>query len=111
MINPFCTCTLEPPREWVKGVCVKCWTWAHNPALRTVAKRTPNGPRPPKNAALPCVYLGEELSASDAVKLGLGSLRRYRVCGMGMAKNLAKVSGYACKCSGCGPKCEGYKST
>lgn len=34
MDNPPCTCTPNPPAEWVSGVCVKCWHWKYTPSFR-----------------------------------------------------------------------------
>lgn len=112
MNNPYCNCTPEPPQTWIKGVCVKCWTWVYNPALRRERPRSAVPRSAPKSAPAPkCRHLGDELPSREAVELGLGSVRRYSLCAVGETKNAKKLPGYVCNCGGCGPRCEKYEPT
>lgn len=115
MTKPICSCTPDPPADWVKGVCVKCWTWRHNPALRALMeqKPEPRGPSPvaPKRKSLPCIHVGERLTMVEIQAVGLESRRQWHRCAVGLTANRKGVAGVACSCEGCGPKCEGYKSS
>jgi hypothetical protein len=59
---------------------------------------------------LPCVHVGDGLTLTRAVELGLSPRKSWHECGRGLPKNDMKIPGVACACSGCGPKCEGYES-
>lgn len=59
--------------------------------------------------SLPCIHVGEKLTMNEIKAAGLKETRRWHRCEVGMAKNELNVPGISCACSGCGPKCEGYK--
>lgn len=119
MSNPPCTCTPKPPHDWVKGVCVKCWTWAHNPALKASRKAKARKQKP---KSLPCIHVGEKLTmaeikainekltANDAKAATLNQSRSWHWCKVGLTANRAGVPGACCFCEGCGPKCPGYST-
>lgn len=126
MENPLCSCTPEPPPVWVKGVCVKCWHWKHSKdhretmiqfakalqrTKRQYSTRASGGIGKGGKVSLPCIHVGDLLTADELKANGLGEKRKWHRCNIGMAKNPGGIPGIACKCSGCGPKCEGYPKT
>jgi len=126
MTNPLCTCTPNPPSEWRPGVCVKCWHWKHTASFRETMRkhakarsrekrkyrlRSSGGIRTDGKRSLPCIHVGDLLTADELKANGLGEKRKWRKCKVGMAKNPGGIPGIACPCSGCGPKCEVYKAT
>lgn len=61
--------------------------------------------------SLPCIHVGEKLTMNEIKAAGLKERRSWHRCELGMAKNELDIPGISCSCAGCGPKCEGYKSS
>jgi hypothetical protein len=112
-MKPSCTCTPEPPSVWVKGVCAVCWHWKYTPKFRADLERKAirvHSVSPVESAPrVKCRHRSDEsLNGVEATALGLGTVRRYFRCSLGLTLNAAKVPGVVCNCGGCGPRCPNY---
>ena len=58
------------------------------------------GDQAARRVPLPCLYLGESLTAVERIAAGKSHLRDWRWCGAGL--------GPVCRCAGCGPSCPKY---
>lgn len=64
----------------------------------------------PPSANTICEHRSEEIAPSEAVSLGLGTVRKYYRCAAGQTLNRANVIGVVCSCAGCGPTCQRYST-
>ena len=69
----------------------------------------PTNTQPVVSVPTKCKYRGEAILPQEAVRLGLGTVRRYYPCAAGRTMNVANVAGVVCSCKGCGPTCPDYR--
>lgn len=128
-----CTCDrFEKGKRFAPGMCVPCFQYWNNPKYRKLwspvgteidlmwfAKNLQGmqesqraTPTPAAKSATPvkCRHLGNVLPPEDAARLGLGTVRQYFPCAVGLTLNVAGIPGYVCGCKGCGPTCPKYLS-
>lgn len=118
MKSPKCGgCGRFTRTKYKPGECRLCWKWFTDPAFAKAWGPHPFGdPQyvPPVvvvKKSLPCVYVGETLTMNEVEAVGLNRRRSWHRCEAGKTANKLGVPGVACSCEGCGPKCEGYKSS